>query len=129
MNDIETMKCHFHILLLYFTVYFILDGSPLEIFRHSWNNFHWYCVINTTCKHIWTCCITLRHFYLSPHFVLFFLIFTSCRIIYSGTPCPCVISTPCNSFLSTYSALHKLTLLYKLSFYTWYHSYLRRFRI
>ena len=75
MNDIETMKCHVHSLLLNFTVYFILDWIPINSVRQSWNNVHWICAIKTTLKCICTCCVTLhnRHFYLSSHFVLFFL--------------------------------------------------------
>ena len=42
MNDIETTKCHFHSLLLNFTVDFLLHGIPLGIFSHSWNKFALY---------------------------------------------------------------------------------------
>ena len=40
MNDIETMKFHVHNLLISFTIEFILGGSPLDIYRHRWNNVH-----------------------------------------------------------------------------------------
>ena len=98
---------------------------------HSWNNLNWICVINTTCKHIWSYCITLhhRHFYFSPHFILFFLLFTSWWIMFSGTPCTCSLETPRNSLFSAYAALYNLTLLYKIFMYTWFHYDLINFKI
>ena len=129
MNDIEKIKCHIHSLLLYFTLYFLLGGIPLDIVIHSLNNVRCICVINTKCKHIWTCCVNLhhRHFYFSYHFLLFLLLLTYCWIIYSGTHHPCVLATPCNSLFSVFASLHNLVLLYKSSIYTWFHSFLRRF--
>ena len=99
MNVIETIKYHVHSLLINFTVEFLLGVGPLYIVRHSWNDVHWLFVINTTCKHICKCCITLHHhhFYFYPYFVLFLLLFHSHWIISSEPPRPCVLDTPQNS--------------------------------
>ena len=61
INEIETMKCHVHSILLNCTVDFFIDGIPHDIASHSWKNVHCICAINNTRKHIWTCCVTFHH--------------------------------------------------------------------
>ena len=131
MNDIETMKFHVHSLLLNFTVDFILNGSPIDFLSHSWDNVRCICVTNTIFKHIRTYCVTLHncHFYFYSHFVLFSL---ALHFLLKNLLCHTFSMCPRHTtqqFLSTYSALHNLKLLFKLSMYIWFHSVLRSFKI